>query len=96
MNTNFHYFGWLKDNPVQATAFNTVMAMHRTIMPDAWYDYFPVEHKLASNSSSNVPLLVDVGGSTSKDLEKFHARFPYIPGRLILEDLPEVMLKLAA
>jgi hypothetical protein len=37
------------------------------------------------------PLLVDIGGGLGHDLAAFHARFPSLSGRLILQDLPAVI-----
>lgn len=36
-------------------------------------------------------LLVDVGGGIGQDLLKFHAKNPDLRGRLILQDLPDVV-----
>jgi hypothetical protein len=36
-------------------------------------------------------LLVDIGGGSGHDIMEFHAKQPYVKGRLILQDLPEVV-----
>ena len=56
-----------------------------------WYEVFPVmELSLpASPADHSAALIVDVGGSDGHDLLGFSNRYPEIPGRLILEALPE-------
>ena len=56
-------------------------------------DYYPVQERLAdgARSDKDAVLLVDVGGSHGHDLEQFHAKHPHIPGRLVLQDTPEVV-----
>ena len=56
----------------------------------SWFEFFPVEQKLRVQSPSEV-LLVDVGGCQGKDLQAFREKFPNLPGRLILQDLPHVV-----
>lgn len=36
-------------------------------------------------------LLVDVGGGLRHDLEDFEARYPHLPGRLVLQERQEVI-----
>jgi len=98
MDTKLHYFDWLNGKPKQARASNTVMAMRRMIIPEVWFDYYPIQQKVASHylSTSTAPFVVDIGGSTGKDLARFHSRFTYMPGRLVLEDQPEVVDSISA
>lgn len=64
-----------------------------------WLDVFPVasqlEGKTTRDGDDNV-LLVDIGGNQGHDLKIFHERFPELPGRLILQDLPEAVNKIPA
>jgi hypothetical protein len=36
-------------------------------------------------------LIVDMGGSMGHDLSEFRRKWPDVPGRLVLQDLPEVI-----
>lgn len=57
-----------------------------------WSEFFPVQERLLDGVAINDrPLLVDVGGGRGHDLLGFKHRFPYHPGRLILEELPSVI-----
>ncbi|KAJ5633627.1 hypothetical protein N7528_001469 [Penicillium herquei] len=84
------YFDYLSSKPYYQEAFNTVMASSYRRVEKNWFEFFPVEEKLRIQDPSQV-LLVDVGGGQGKDLQAFRERFPALPGRLILQDLPHVI-----
>ena len=60
-----------------------------------WMDpgYYPVIERLAEGAKADkdAVLLVDVGGSNGHDLEQFHKKHPDVPGRLVLQDLPDII-----
>ena len=60
-----------------------------------WMDagYYPVAERLSRNVKHDkaAVLLVDVGGSNGHDLDQFVETHPDIPGRLVLQDLPEIV-----
>lgn len=90
MNYNGTYFEWLKSIPVQQETFNRMMAITRLERGEQWFDFFLAEERFGSTDPSQV-LLVDIGGGLGYDLVAFHARFPNLPGKLILQDLPTVI-----
>ena len=59
-----------------------------------WFDTYPVERLLDTVQpfADNV-LLVDIGGNQGHDLTQFRKTYPHVPGRLVLQDLPEVVNK---
>ncbi|KAJ5084660.1 hypothetical protein NUU61_009239 [Penicillium alfredii] len=89
LGTNAHYFDFLSSHPYYQQAFNTVMAMSFRRHGRDWFELFPVEERLRVQNDTD-PLIVDVGGSQGKDLKMFKERFPHLPGKLILQDLPSV------
>ncbi|CCD46539.1 hypothetical protein ACHAPC_004333 [Botrytis cinerea] len=91
MNTKLQYYDWLKTEPEQAVAFNTTMMLQRMDRGEPWYEYYPVASKIETPVDEKAPLIVDVGGNIGINLNDFHAKFPELPGRLVLEDLPEVI-----
>ncbi|PQE20270.1 quercetin 3-O-methyltransferase 1 protein [Rutstroemia sp. NJR-2017a BBW] len=91
MNTKLQYYDWLKTEPEQAIAFNMTMMLQRMDRGEAWYDYYPVTSKVGASFDEKLPLLVDVGGNIGINVGDFHTKFPDLPGRLVLEDLPEVI-----
>jgi hypothetical protein len=66
------------------------MGMSLTFGGQKWYDFFRVEEKLRVESASD-PLLVDVGGGVGHDLIAFKQRFPSLPGKLVVQDIPVVI-----
>ncbi|KAJ5526814.1 hypothetical protein N7513_010973 [Penicillium frequentans] len=84
-----HYFEFLSSNPFYQQAFNTTMTMSFRRRGKDWFDVFPVADRLRVPGDAD-PLLVDIGGGQGEDLKKFKARFPTMPGRLFLQDLPAV------
>jgi hypothetical protein len=86
--TDKHYFEWLfqPGNEERKTAFLNNMKL-KTLGP-RWFQEVPVAEILAPPCGPDDVLLVDVGGASGHDLQAFHAAFPEMPGRLILQDLP--------
>ncbi|KAJ5659270.1 S-adenosyl-L-methionine-dependent methyltransferase [Penicillium longicatenatum] len=93
-NTKDHHFDWLQKNPEDLHAFDTLMSLNRQIEGVQWYDFYPVEEKL--QVPADRVRLVDVGGGLGHDVARFKERFPDIPGRLIVEDLPSVIQNIKA
>lgn len=56
-----------------------------------WADWFPVQKQILDDSSTDGPLVVDIGGGRGHDIIGFKERFPSTAGRLVLEDLPTVI-----
>lgn len=52
--------------------------------------FYPVSERLGGVGEAEV-LLVDVGGATGHDLAEFRAKWPTMPGRLILQDEVEAI-----
>jgi hypothetical protein len=70
------------------------MTVQRAGRGKEWFDYFPVESTISKafpTEDNDAVLLVDIGGGVGHDLKAFNARFPTLPGRLVLQDLPQVI-----
>ena len=84
-------FEWLARNKEQQTRFNSYMASRREGWP-MWYDVYPVkrllDHGVACDDSV---FLVDIGGNQGHDLSRFRQQYHHLPGRVILQDLPDVV-----
>jgi ubiquinone/menaquinone biosynthesis C-methylase UbiE len=89
VKTQDHYFDWLNQNPVEQHAFNSVMTLGRTFRGEEWFEFFPVEEKL--QTSPGQTLLIDIGGGMGHDIVEFKKRYPQLPGKLVLQDLPQVI-----
>ncbi|KAL4740255.1 S-adenosyl-L-methionine-dependent methyltransferase [Aspergillus similis] len=91
--TDKHFFEFLKEHPTYGTEFNNHMTAYHQGRP-SWMDegFYPVSSLTEGlNIKADDVLLVDVGGNVGHDLSEFRRKWPSIPGRLILQDLPEVI-----
>ncbi|TPR01014.1 Transmembrane amino acid transporter family protein [Aspergillus niger] len=91
--TPLHFFDFLEKNPIHAIQFNNHMSAYHQGRP-SWMDvgFYPVLSLVAeANISDQDVLLVDIGGSLGHDLSEFRRKWPQVPGRLILQDLPKVV-----
>ncbi len=97
-NTAFaHAFGsefwtWLKQNPEHAATFSGFMASRRE-GKSSWFNIYPVEQELVGPEVEDAVLLVDIGGNQGHDLVNLKAKHPDLQGRLVLQDLPDVVAK---
>lgn len=85
-------FEWLKYNPEQRKSFDNYMAFRRKNAL-RWFEVFPITDQFLAGlrSDPHAVLIVDVGGSHGHDLLSLKQRFPGLPGRMILQDLPETI-----
>ena len=90
MGTKLHYFQDLQSKSRLQEAFNTTMGMQRMNRGEEWFDFYPVDKKLQVKADSQ-PLIVDVGGGLGHDIVAFKEKFPGLPGKLIVQDLPVVI-----
>ncbi|KAF2757846.1 S-adenosyl-L-methionine-dependent methyltransferase [Pseudovirgaria hyperparasitica] len=99
LSTRKPYQEWLKADPLQQRAFNETMTSFNAFRLSHWHDTYPV-HTLvpappsstpSPSPTSSPPLLVDIGAGLGSDALAFRARFPDLPGPVILQDLPAVV-----
>lgn len=85
-------FEWMKKKPEQRKYFDNYMAGRRKEML-RWFEIFPVTEKLTTGlrSGPKDALMVDIGASHGHDLVRFKERYNDLPGRSILQDLPETI-----
>ncbi|KAL3489187.1 S-adenosyl-L-methionine-dependent methyltransferase [Aspergillus germanicus] len=92
--TDMGFFGHVQQEPITATRFNNHMGVYAQGRV-RWMDpgFYPVYEQLivGTDITDDDGLLVDVGGSFGHDLSDFRRKWPDVPGRLVLQDLPEVV-----
>ncbi|CAG7953768.1 unnamed protein product [Penicillium nalgiovense] len=92
--TDMGFFGHVQQEPLTAKQFNNHMSVYAQGRV-RWMDpgFYPVQEQLIDGVTigSDDVLLVDVGGSFGHDLSDFRRKWPGLPGRLVLQDLPEVV-----
>ncbi|KAJ5789596.1 O-methyltransferase family 2 [Penicillium psychrosexuale] len=89
--TDLHFFDFMKENLDAASQFNNHMSAYHQGRP-SWMDvgFFDVPSLFPDVTQDDV-LLVDVGGSLGHDISEFKRKWPDAPGRLVIEDLPDVV-----
>ncbi|MCJ1321544.1 hypothetical protein MMC15_006889 [Xylographa vitiligo] len=56
-----------------------------------WMDFFPVEEKLGNGAHTDGILFVDVGGGIGHEAIALKNGFPKLPGKFVLQDLPQTV-----
>ena len=91
-DTKFSSLEWRAEHLEVRRAFNNYMAGYAQCRPK-WIDvnFYAVEERLGHGLKigDSKTLIVDVGGGLGHDLVEFKKKYLVIPGRLILQDLPE-------
>jgi demethylsterigmatocystin 6-O-methyltransferase len=88
MNTDLGFFPWAKQHPDKLKWFQQLMSVPRD---GDWLDVAPFTAELLASVESDTPLFVDVGGSIGHQSARLRARFPNLPGRVIVQDLEETV-----
>ncbi|EEQ31631.1 putative demethylsterigmatocystin 6-O-methyltransferase [Microsporum canis] len=85
-NTELDFFPWVKQHPEHLQAFQSLMSVPRE---GDWLSVAPFT-ELTSGGPEQV-IFVDVGGSIGHQSVRLRARFPDLPGRIIVQDLEETI-----
>ncbi|KAF2023244.1 O-methyltransferase [Setomelanomma holmii] len=89
-----HYFEYFqKSDPEMGRRFASMMDMWSKGRPRWFYeDYYPVKERLIFGAKNGAPFLVDAGGGSGHDIEDIRQAFDgQIPGKLVLQDRPEII-----
>ncbi|KAF2654763.1 S-adenosyl-L-methionine-dependent methyltransferase [Lophiostoma macrostomum CBS 122681] len=90
IHTDLPPFEWLAANPWAWQLAQVHMKAHRKGRP-TFFDALDFEKRFAQDATSSTVLLVDIGGGTGSQTRTFRQRFPDLPGRVIVQDRPEVI-----
>ena len=84
-------FDYLKENPEQKEAFDNWMASRHAGIKCEWFEIYPLKSQLfaGSEQDNESVFLVSVAGGNGRDISGLRTRFPDLPGRLVLQDLPQ-------
>lgn len=88
--TNEPPWKWLQSHPELANITGQWMAVHRDGLP-SFLDAIDFEHEFAREADDSTPLLVDIGGGFGHQCIAFRQKYPALPGRVILQDLPDII-----
>jgi len=56
-----------------------------------WMDFYPVEENLCTGARPDAVMFVDIGGGMGHEAVALKQRFPKLPGKFILQDLPQTV-----
>ncbi|KAG9765255.1 S-adenosyl-L-methionine-dependent methyltransferase, partial [Aureobasidium melanogenum] len=91
LGTKDGLFDYLSKHPDQERDFGHCMEAVSGSVP-SWIEIYPTESSLVkSDGQRDDVVVVDVGGSISHDLNAFQRKHRLQPGRLVLQDLAEVL-----
>ncbi|KAI9691908.1 MAG: hypothetical protein M1822_007981 [Bathelium mastoideum] len=89
-NTRKQPFDLMLTLPGAMNQFHTYMALRRQVAL-SWLTVFPVNEETAGLTDRERPLLVNIGGGIGHQCAQFREKHPDIPGRVILQDVPETI-----
>ncbi|KAI0411568.1 S-adenosyl-L-methionine-dependent methyltransferase [Xylaria grammica] len=84
--TDEELYEWFHQNPVHQESSFKFMALQKATR-GVWFDKFPIPRE-ARSWDPNMPVWVDIGGNVGHYCRLFKERFPEVPGRVILQDIP--------
>ena len=89
LDTKLDFFEWLSDEPKRNAAFNRVMTRKRQGRA-RWFNIYSSDERLlvGMDDDPHAVFLVDVGGGVGHDAQALKAEYPYLQGRVIVQDLP--------
>jgi demethylsterigmatocystin 6-O-methyltransferase len=89
LNTTLAPFEWMKSQPEQMKALGHIMVLDAV---QSWVSSYPVEQAVAGfTPSAESALLVDVGGGFGTHSVFFKNKFPDLPGRIVVQDIPSTL-----
>ena len=94
-NTNLICFDCLVQNPEHFDSLQKVMTSLEGAEWTVGFDLLHTEIENIPSSPSDIPFLVDVGGGHGHQCAQLGKKYPNLLGRLVLQDLPESINKLA-
>ena len=83
--TDVPAFIWFPQHPEAYAYFNQYMASRRE--GGTWLSVYPVDEE-TKGWDPEAPVYVDMGGGIGHQCAELKAKYPELPGRVILQDLP--------
>jgi len=91
-HTEDNLFEWFPKHPEDLDFFNLWMTGQREGRAN-WLDFFPLKDKLLDGfkGGDNAVMFIDVGGARGHEVEAIKTKFPDVPGKFVLQDLPDTI-----
>ncbi|GAP84748.1 putative O-methyl transferase B [Rosellinia necatrix] len=84
--TSADQFSWFAEHPENLEYFNNFMAFRREPQL-SWLAVYPVKEEVRDWDPKK-PVYVNIGGGIGHQCAQFLEKYPEVPGRVILQDLP--------
>jgi hypothetical protein len=81
-------FDWLRKNPKTLAIFQKFMSIRRQGAQETWLSVYPVEQETKSWNPDKA-VYVNIGGNVGMQNAEFRAKYPNVPGRVLLQDRQE-------
>ncbi|KAI4668844.1 uncharacterized protein J4E78_002672 [Alternaria triticimaculans] len=89
MKTDLTPFEWMKQDGEQMKALGHIMVLDSV---DSWVSSYPAQDVVGDfKSADNSALLVDIGGGFGQHSVAFRKKFPDLPGRIVVQDVPSTL-----
>ena len=90
-NTELDTYTYFSQHPENLKSLIKYMGLEQGVR-GRWLKEYPFEKQTQGwNPNSEEALFVDIGGNVGHYCALFKSRFPNIPGRILLEDLPDTL-----
>lgn len=91
-HTQDDLFEWFPKHPEYLNNFNLWMTGQREGRAN-WLDFFPFEERVSKDfkRGDGAVMLIDVGGARGHEVEAIKTKYPALPGRFLLQDLPDTV-----
>ena len=91
-HTTDHFIRFLATKPDIQRSFQTYMTGFNEGR-SRWMDIFPVKEQLGTDTGDDQAaiMFVDIGGGMGHEAVALRKRFPELPGRFVVQDLPPVI-----
>ncbi|KAH6858961.1 S-adenosyl-L-methionine-dependent methyltransferase [Alternaria rosae] len=90
MKTNLTAFEWMKQDGEQMKALGHIMVLDSV---DSWVSSYPAQDIVGDfKPGEESALLVDIGGGFGQHSVAFKKKFPELPGRIVVQDVPSTLM----
>ena len=91
-HTQDNLFEWFPKHPEYLNNFNLWMTGQREGRAN-WLDFFPFEERVSKDfkRGDGAVMLIDVGGARGHEIKAIKKKYPALPGRILLQDLPDTV-----
>ncbi|OTA95598.1 hypothetical protein M434DRAFT_20167 [Hypoxylon sp. CO27-5] len=84
------FWTWLQKHPLHLQRYLSYLQNYRFGLP-SFVDVVNIEQEIALGSTDSTVLFMDLGGAMGHNCIALRRKYPKLPGRIVLQDLPDVI-----